>query len=196
MTAYINRCENKTPPMALRKPDAEAKINGGQIIMRRRGTASILGTGNLFMLSHRAGKIDNFMFFFEENSLKVLFKEKNSPVNEIKVGLEGEYEYSDIKLSDLEIPVASYGTWVADNKFKLTIIPLSMAQYREFTFIFDPLGNIRVHSVAKPGFKDLFEFYLMFNGTRPGQFLKKACTAVGSIVGVALDPNFGGRIKK
>ena len=196
MTAYINRCENKTPPMALRKPDAEAKINGRQIVMRRRGTASILGTGNLFMLSHRAGKIDNFMFFFEENSLKVLFKEKNSPVNEIKVGLEGEYEYSDIKLSDLEIPVASYGTWVADNKFKLTIIPLSMAQYREFTFIFDPLGNIRVHSVAKPGFKDLFEFYLMFNGTRPGQFLKKACTAVGSIVGVALDPNFGGRIKK
>ena len=71
-----------------------------------------------------------------------------------------------------------------------------MAQYREFTFTFDPLGNVRVHSVAKPGFKDLFEFYLMFNGTRPGDFLKKACGAFGSVVSLVLDPNFGGHIKK
>lgn len=182
--------------MALRKPEMEAKINGKRIVMRRRGTAGVLGTGNLFMLSQRSGMIDDFMFFFEENSLKVLFKEKNSPVAEINVGLEGEYGMSEIKLSDLTVPVASFGTWISDNRFKLTIIPLSMAQYREFTFTFDPIGNVHVKSTAKPGFKDLFEFYLMFNGTRPNGFLKKACGAVGSAASLLLDPNFGGRIKK
>lgn len=196
LTSYINRCETRTPPMALRKPEMEAKINGKRIVMRRRGTAGVLGTGNLFMLSQRSGMIDDFMFFFEENSLKVLFKEKNSPVAEINVGLEGEYGMSEIKLSDLTVPVASFGTWISDNKFKLTIIPLSMAQYREFTFTFDPIGNVHVKSTAKPGFKDLFEFYLMFNGTRPNGFLKKACGAVGSAASLLLDPNFGGRIKK
>lgn len=196
LTSYINRCETRTPPMALRKPEMEAKINGKRIVMRRRGTAGVLGTGNLFMLSQRSGMIDDFMFFFEENSLKVLFKEKNSPVAEINVGLEGEYGMSEIKLSDLTVPVASFGTWISDNKFKLTIIPLSMAQYREFTFTFDPIGNVHVKSTAKPGFKDLFEFYLMFNGTRPNGFLKKACGAVGSAASLILDPNFGGRIKK
>ncbi len=196
LTSYIKRCETRTPPMALRKPEMEAKINGKRIVMRRRGTAGVLGTGNLFMLSQRSGMIDDFMFFFEENSLKVLFKEKNSPVAEINVGLEGEYGMSEIKLSDLTVPVASFGTWISDNRFKLTIIPLSMAQYREFTFTFDPIGNVHVKSTAKPGFKDLFEFYLMFNGTRPNGFLKKACGAVGSAASLLLDPNFGGRIKK
>ena len=196
LTSYINRCETRTPPMALRKPEMEAKINGKRIVMRRRGTAGVLGTGNLFMLSQRSGMIDDFMFFFEENSLKVLFKEKNSPVAEINVGLEGEYGMSEIKLSDLTVPVASFGTWISDNRFKLTIIPLSMAQYREFTFTFDPIGNVHVKSTAKPGFKDLVEFYLMFNGTRPNGFLKKACGAVGSAASLLLDPNFGGRIKK
>lgn len=196
LTEYINKCENRKPPMAIRKPDMEAKINGRRILMRRRGSAGVLGTGNLFMLAERSGKIDDFMFYFGENSLKVLFKEKNSPVAEINVGLEGEYGMSEIKLSNLTVPVASYGTWISDNKFRLTIIPTSMAQYREFTFTFDPLGNVRVHSVAKPGFKDLFEFYLMFNGTRPGGFLKKACGAFGSVISLVLDPNFGGHIKK
>lgn len=193
---YIDRCENHTPPMGLRKPAMEAQINGKRIAVRRRGAAGILGTGNLFMLSQRSGMIDNFMFFFEKNSLKVLFQEKNSPVDEINVGLEGEYCYSKIKLSDLTVPVASYGTWLSDNKFKLTIIPLSMAQYREFTFTFDPLGNVRIKSIAKPGFKELFEFYLMFNGTRPNGLLKQACGTVGSAASLVLDPNFGGRIKK
>ena len=196
LTDYIYKCEHRTPPMAIRQPETEERINGKRIIMRRRGTAGVLGTGNLFMLSQRSGKIDDFMFFFEENSLKVLFKEKNSPVSEINVGLEGEYGMSEIRLSNLTVPVASFGTWLTENKFKLTIIPLSMAQYREFTFTFDPLGNVRVKSVAKPGFKDLFEFYLMFNGTRPNGFLRKACGAVGSAASLVLDPNFGGHIKK
>lgn len=193
---YIYKCEHRTPPMALRKPETEAKINGRYISMRKRGNAGVLGTGNLFMLSHRSGQIDDFSFHFSENGLKVRFKEKNSPVSEISVGLEGQYEYSEIQLSSLTVPVASYGTWLNDKSFRLTIIPISMAQYREFTFTFRADGSVGVKSVAKPGFKELFEFYLMFNGTRPGGFLKKACGVLGSAMSLVLDPNFGGRIER
>lgn len=36
----------------------------------------------------------------------------------------------------------------------------------------------------------------MFNGTRPGGFLKKACGVLGSAMSLVLDPNFGGRIER
>ena len=60
--------------MALRKPEMEAKINGKRIVMRRRGTAGVLGTGNLFMLSQRSGMIDDFMFYYRDDDYKMMNK--------------------------------------------------------------------------------------------------------------------------
>ena len=78
------------------------------------------------------------------------------------MGLDGEYLFSEISLSELTVPVASYGSWIRENVFKLTVVPQNMAQYREFFFRFLPKGVVQVTSRAKPGFKDLFEFYLFF----------------------------------
>lgn len=192
---YEKKMADRKPPMALRKPDMEAKINGRNISTTQKGTASILGTGNLFMLSHRAGQIDSFRFDFDEDELKVSFVEKNSDRNEIPVGLDGEYKFSEIVLSGIKIPVASFGTWLDATTFKLTVKPLNMAQYRELTFKFLPGGIVRINSSAKPGLRDLFEFYLMFNGTRPGKPLQAAITAVAKVATPILDPNFYGRIR-
>lgn len=70
-----------------------------------------------------------------------------------------------------------------------------LAPDREFFFRFLPKGVVHVTSRAKPGFKDLFEFYLQFNGMRMNAPLRKACTAVAAAVGMGLDPNFYGVMK-
>lgn len=191
---YIAKCAAKEPPLGIRKPETEAFINNRTIRTTGRSTASILGTGNLFMLSARAGEINSFRFNFTDDGLTVDFSEKNSPAATIDVGLNGEYKFSDIELAGLKIPCASYGTWKDNRTFRLTVIPLPMAQYRTFDFHFLPGGFVRVHSHASPGFKELFEFYMMFNGIRPGKALGAILPPAGSLAGAILDPNFYGKM--
>lgn len=195
LQAYERKIASRTPPMARRRPDKEAEINGRLIRTTARHNASVLGSGNNFMLSARAGKINSFRFQFTHDSLQVEFTEKNSPKSVINVGLDGEYLFSEIKLSELTVPVASFGTWVSENVFKLTVVPRNMAQYREFFFRFLPAGVVHVTSRALPGFKDLFEFYLQFNGMVLNEPLRKTCTVVAKTIGSVLDPNFYGVIK-
>ena len=195
LQAYERKIADRKPPMARRRPEIEAQINGRTIKTTGRKNASILGSGNNFYLSARAGKINSFCFRFTEDALQVEFTEKNSPRSVINVGLDGEYLFSEIKLSELTVPVASYGTWESENVFKLTVVPRNMAQQREFFFRFLPAGLVHVTSRAVPGFKDLFEFYLQFNGMVMTEPLRKVCTAAAAAVGLGLDPNFYGVIK-
>ena len=195
LNAYIKKIAERKPPMARRRPEKEAEINGRLIKTTGRMNASVLGSGNNFMLSARAGKINSFRFHFTHDSLQVEFTEKNSPKSVVNVGLDGEYLFSEIKLSELTVPVASYGTWESENVFKLTVVPLNMAQRREFFFRFLPAGLVHVTSRALPGFKDLFEFYLQFNGAVLNEPLRKTCTVVAAAAGAVLDPNFYGVIK-
>ncbi|MBR0509093.1 MAG: beta-lactamase family protein [Clostridia bacterium] len=195
LKAYQKKMADRVPPMGLRIPETEKRINGRLIKTTRRANAGVLGIGNLQNLSHRSGQIDSFCFKFDTDSLRVEFQEKNSPKAVLDVGLDGEYKFSTIHLADLDVPVASFGTWVNDSTFKLTVIPLNMAQYREFIFRFLPGNVVRVTSHAKPGLKDLFEFYLMFQGTRPGKLLNAALPVAGKGIGLVLDPNFFGVMK-
>ena len=193
---YEEKISHRTPPMARRYPDAEARINGREIKTTGRFNASILGSGNNFMLHARAGQINSFRFHFSDDSLQVEFQEKNSPKAVIDVGLDGEYKYSEIKLSELTVPVASFGTWTGPDEFTLTIMPRNMAQYRELVFRFLPGDFVHVTSRAKPGFPDLFEFYIQFNGIHTNIPLHYLCKVLGNAVGgLALDPNFFGKIK-
>lgn len=196
LQAYEQKIMNRMPPMARRYPDSEAKINGREIKTTGRFNASLLGSGNNFMLSGRAGQMNSIRFHFSEDSLTVEWREKNSPKAEIEVGLDGEYKFSEIQLSELTVPVASYGTWTEENVFRLTMVPLNMAQYRELTFRFLPGGFVHVTSRAKPGFPELFEFYIQFNGIRTNLPLHYLCKGFGTLAGgFVLDPNFYGKIK-
>lgn len=192
---YISECENRRPAAAERQAQTEKEIDGMEISVRKKDNASVLGAGNHFMLSNKAGQIDSFKFSFADNCVRLEFQEKNSPKNVIEAGLDGSYRYSLLKLSALSVETAAWGTWLDSRSFKLTVIPLQMAQYRELTFTFRKNGKVTVKSEAKPGFKDLFEFYMMFSGTRPGAVLKKACGVVGSAASLKLDPNLSGQIK-
>ena len=195
LKAYEQKMADRNPPMALRCPESEAKINGRIIKTSARKNASILGPGNNFYLYARAGKIDCFRFRFTEDSLQVEFSEKNSPKSVIDVGLDGEYLYSELQLAELTVPVASYGTWVNENVFKLVVVPRNMAQYREFYFRFLPVDVVHITSRTNPGIKDMLEFYLQFNGMKKSKPLSTVSTAVGAALGLGMDPNFYGVIK-
>ena len=195
LQAYEKKIAERKPPMARRRPEMETKINGRTIRTTARKNASILGTGNNFYLYARAGKINDFCFKFTEDSLQVEFSEKNSPPAVIKVGLDGEYQYSELQLAELKVPVASYGTWVSENVFKLVVVPRNMAQYREFYFRFLPMDVVHISSRAFPTIKDTFEFYLQFNGMKPSKLLSGVCAAAAAVLGLGVDPNFYGVIK-
>lgn len=195
LKAYQQKMANRKPPMARRRPEMEAKINGRTIKTTGRKNASVLGPGNNFYLYARAGKINDFRFRFTEDALKVEFSEKNSPKSVIEVGLDGEYLYSELQLAELTVPVASYGTWVNESVFKLVVIPRNMAQYHEFYFHFLPLDIVRVTSHVIPSIRDMLEFYLQFNGMIMTPLLRKAITPIAAGIGVVMDPSFTGVIK-
>ena len=195
LKSYEQRMADRKPPMARRQPVSEARINGRTIKTSGRKNASILGPGNNFYLYARAGKINNFRFKFTEDSLRVEFSEKNSPQAVIDVGLDGEYLYSELKLSELTIPVASYGTWVSENVFKLVVIPRNMAQYHEFFFRFLPMDVVHITSHVHPSIPDMLGFYMQFNGMKRSKPLSALCTVAGAAIGLGMDPNFYGVIK-
>ncbi len=195
LKAYEQKMADRKPPMALRRPVSEARINGRTISTSGRKNASILGPGNNFYLYARAGKINKFRFIFTEDSLKVEFSEKNSPKSVIDVGLDGEYLYSELKLAELTVPVASYGTWVSENVFKLVVIPRNMAQYHEFFFRFLPVNVVHITSHVKPSIQDMLEFYLQFNGMKMTPLFHKALAVPAAVIGLGMDPNFYGVIK-
>lgn len=192
---YIADLASRRPAPAIRKAITESRIEGRKISVLRRGNASLLGIGNLRMLSHRSGQIDDIKMSFGSDCMTLEFQEKNSPHTTVMIGLNGEYRYSDIRLSDLNMTVASYATWTDEKTLRITCVPIQMAQYRVFTFSFLPGSIVRIKSEAKPGFRDLFEFYLMFNGTRPGSVLNQLIRVVGWGAGLILDPDMIGRME-
>ena len=98
-------------------------------------------------------------------------------------------------ISGIGFEVASSATWNENgDELTVTIVPLSSAQERIMKFIFDG-ENVRIKAYANPGFYELFNFYLMFNGVKAVPPLKVATKLFGVYADHMYNPNYKGTIE-
>lgn len=157
--------------------------------------AGIIGPSTTFMLSKRSGCINDICLDFEGDVLKMSFVESDCGEQTIDVGLAGERLYSEIMISGIGFEVASSATWNENgDELTVTIVPLGSAQERILKFTFDG-ENVKIKAYANPGFYELFNFYLMFNGVKAVPPLKVVTKLFGVYADHMYNPNYKGTIE-
>lgn len=185
---YINK--------AIRNENRELYLHGKHIeISGENSYAGIIGPSTTFMLSNRSGCINDIELDFDSNVLRMSFTEAGCGKQTIDVGLGERRLYSEIMISGIGFEVASSATWnTAGTELTVTIVPLGSAQERILKFIFDG-ENVKIKAYTNPGFYELFNFYLMFNGVKAVPPLKVATKLFGVYADHMYNPNYKGTIK-
>lgn len=185
---YINK--------AIRNENRELYLHGKHIeISGENSYAGIIGPSTTFMLSSRSGCINDISLDFEGDVLRMSFTEAGCGTQTIEAGLGERRLYSEIMISGIGFEVASSATWnTAGTELTVTIVPLGSAQERILKFIFDR-ENVKVKAYTNPGFYELFNFYLMFNGVKAVPPLKIATKLFGVYADHMYNPNYKGKIK-
>lgn len=195
LESYIYAAEHPVMQKGLRKPHLEREIDGRNIKIRGdRAYAGIIGPSTTFMLSKKAGRINDIRFHFGEESVEMTFIEAGSDEQTITAGLSDKFIYSDIKLAGEEFETAAKATWTDRGELKIRIVPLSSAQERTLSFRF--FGDrVYVSAETAPGFYDLIKFYIMFNGIKLYEPISPVMKLAGNIAEIAFNPNYIGRLE-
>ncbi len=181
---------------AVRSGDRELYLKNKHIEIKSDNQyACIIGPSSTYMFSKRSGCIKDICLNFEKDVLKLSFEEAGCGVQTIDVGLAGERLYSEIVISGVEFETASSATWNENgDELTVSIIPLGSPQKRVLKFIFDG-DNVKIKAYANPGFYDLFNFYLMFNGVKAVLPLRAATKIIGTVADRVYNPICKGRIE-
>ena len=134
-------------------------------------------------------------FDFSKDVPQFIWKEANSPENRMDIGMNGDFAYSNAILADIPVLMASQGSWLKDNKFKLNIHPLGRSQNRQMVFSFNG-KSVKINSKANMNAGDLLVFRLFFAGMNVPPALKNV---IGIIIKIAneiwFDPNLKGTLE-
>lgn len=179
-------------PLMLRNKAGEARLGGKVIKTKDTAFASILPAAATFMLSKKPGKLNDICLKFGENSAVMSFKEKNSPQNEIEIGLDGKERLSKVRLADLNLDISAQGAWCDDGSFEVWIRPLQLTQIRKFKFI--PIGEnaVLIKTKTEKPLSDLAVFWMGFIGLNVKKPLAAAAKSVVSAALPVIDPDILG----
>lgn len=193
--AELERKSYDWSPAMPRNEKAESEIDGKRYRIKPRDNASVLGVTSYFMWSKKPGKMEYIEFDFSKDVPQFIWKEANSPENRMDIGMNGDFAYSNAILADIPVLMASQGSWLKDNKFKLNIHPLGRSQNRQMVFSFNG-KSVKINSKANMNAGDLLVFRLFFAGMNVSPALKNV---IGIIIKIAneiwFDPNLKGTLE-
>ncbi len=178
-------------PASQRNPKIEKLISGKKITVKcPKANNSILGISSYFMWSKKPGKAEYFKFDFSGDVPTMSWKEKNSPENTVKIGMDGEFAVTDANFADVIISVGVQGEWKGD-KLILNIHPIGMTQNRTMEFTFSG-NNVKIKSDANLHIGNLLVFYMYFSGINAGVLANIIYKFVPLANAVLFDPNMKG----
>lgn len=191
-----NRATKDVLPPSGRNPQVEKTVNGKKIILSKaRDNASVLGAASFFMWSKKPGKAEYFKFDFDGEYPVMKWKEQNSPENAVKLGMNGDFIYSDAELADVKFRMAAQGQWEGDT-LKINLHPVGFTQHRTMAFSFK--GNkAKIISKGNMDIGHLFRFYMYFSGVKSNKFFDFLIVNGIRIANeIWFDPNLTGRLEK
>lgn len=147
----IVNSEMDTPALSYRSM-LEKTISGRTIKLHHSVILSLIGfpvsvipLTVTFMMTDRAGNINNVKFDFSENECNMIWDEGDE-FNTVICGMDGHYRYGTIRLGQVDFKVCCYAHWLDDENLNINIRPIETVAKRRLNFTFK--GNNRV--VMKP----------------------------------------------
>lgn len=165
-SAFINENIEKKQPnfetALLERPAAsprsllEKKIEGRTIKVRKKILLNLIGfpvsmlpLAVTFMMSDRAGNIDNIRFHFKEHECSITWDEGDE-TNTVDCGMDGHYRYGTMTLGKITFKVCANAVWLDDINLSLSIRPIETIGRRDLHFLFKRNDRVTITPSSTP----------------------------------------------
>lgn len=134
----------------------EARINGRTIKVRKKILLNIIGMpmsmlplAVTFMMSDRAGNINNVKFMFGDKECSITWDEGDEN-NTVFCGMDGHYRYGTMTLGGITFKVCANAVWTDDINLKVSIRPLETIGKRTLNFLFKKNNKVTITPSSTP----------------------------------------------
>jgi len=116
-----------------------------------------------FMMSDRAGNIDNVKFNFGDKSCDMTWDEGDEN-NTVTCGMDGHYRYGTIRLGKVDFKVCCYAEWLDSTNLNINIRPIETVGKRRLNFHFKSRKRVSMKPSSIPDTTDFARYMQGFAG--------------------------------
>ena len=134
----------------------EQKIAGRTIHMRKKILLNLVGMpvsmlplSVTYMMTDRAGNIDNISFQFGEHDCTMRWNEKQEQ-NTVVCGMDGHYRYGQMTLGGVDFKVCANAYWLTPDTLKVSVRPLETVGKRSLRFKFKTGNRVTMKPSQTP----------------------------------------------
>lgn len=143
-------------PGISQRSELEKKINGRTIKIRKKLLLNIIGMpvsmlplAVTFMMSDRAGNINNVKFMFADAECSITWDEGDEN-NTVFCGMDGHYRYGSMTLGGITFKVCANAVWLDDINLQVSIRPLETIGKRTLNFLFRNNNKVTMTPSSTP----------------------------------------------
>ena len=182
-------------PVEPRSTELEEKYSQKTLRTRSTSFASMLHATMSTVMNEPSGRTDRFILSLENNGDLHLMWKEGYDVNNIKLGMNNEYEYNTVHLAGLKFTACTKAAWTTPRVLTVYVRLLEGCHVRRLVFVFDSEGRVIIKNDSLPDMPTLAVHYMDFSGFPLAEplenLLKKHVAPAVLLLG---EPNF--KVKK
>lgn len=149
-------------PAGERNIELEQKWNQKTIKTASSSFVSMLNVTITTVMDRATGCIDRFSFSTKNNELYLLWKEQTD-VNQIKLGMDNQYEASRVKIGGISFDAYAKASWVTPQKLVVVVRFGQTCHEKRLEFLFKN-DRVWVKNTSYPTLPELASHYVNFSG--------------------------------
>lgn len=110
---------------------------------------SMLPLAVTFMMSDRAGNIDNIKFNFGDHECDMTWDEGDER-NTVCCGMDGRYRYGTMTLGKIKFKICANAEWIDDINLKVMVRPVETVGMRTLNFLFRRNNKVTITPASTP----------------------------------------------
>lgn len=160
-------------PAAERNSKLEDKFNQKALLTWSGTFASMLPATMSAVFDERVGHIDRFVFSLKENRDLYLLWKEGEFVNEVKLGMNGEYAETPVEFGPLKLHACTKAAWISKTTLRVIIRIKEACVARQLDFDFSSDKKVKVYNNSIPDLPNLAAHYVDFSGIPLTKWLDK-----------------------
>ncbi len=187
--------------MASKHSVTESRLIGKTIKVRKKILLNIIGMpvsmlplAVTFMMSDRAGNIDNIKFNFGDHECDMTWDEGDER-NTVCCGMDGRYRYGTMTLGKIKFKVCANAEWIDDINLKVMVRPVETVGMRTLNFLFRRNNKVTITPTSTPStYKIVDTLSRSFTEIIKNPLLSKICQKAIQIAPPLAEPKHYGKI--
>jgi hypothetical protein len=151
-------------PVESRNTELEKRYSQKTLKTRSSIFASMLHATMSTVMNEPSGKTDRFILSLEKNGDLCLMWKEGFDVNNIKLGMQNEYEYNTVTLAGLKYTACTKAAWTTPRVLTVYVRLLEGCHVRRLVFVFDSEGRVIIKNDSFPDMPTLAVHYVDFSG--------------------------------